>query len=540
MRNRDLPTLSSAKLCLGEFHAPWIDEWIKPNNVVTEAIDIFDISASKTGRLNLTLYIPLLHRFFYLLKHLLTSLSSCGRSGLLLAFLSVSTPNWAQFGPVTNYATGATKLTVGDVNADGRLDIVTTNIAFNAVGVLLGQLGGFAPVVVYSSSVGTEDTNPNAVAVGDVNSDGRVDIVVANVATSEAGVLYGKAGGGFLPVTGYSTGPNAGIQDVALADMDGDGRLDIVTANSATVGVLLAQAGGGFAPAVAYPAGFNVYPAFVAAGDVNNDGRMDIVTASYSSPLSVLLGRNGGGYSPATVYFAGSNTNPQDLALGDVDGNGYLDIITANYGTNTVGVMLAQPTGNDAFGVPISYSTGAGSKPRGVAVADVNNDGRLDVVTANENTSTAGVLLGRAGGFASVVAYSTATNSRPIAVALGDMNNDGRPDIVTDNYSRGAVGVLLNTNTTPLATTGVRSVKLAFYPNPAHTSLTLSLTDEVSRTMLRLSLIDATGRTVYAQMLPPTSRAEVPVELGQHPAGLYQLRLEGPNGYLAAQRLLVR
>jgi hypothetical protein len=303
----------------------------------------------------------------------------------------------------------------------------------------------FGPVSNYSAGA---SSRPFGVALGDVNGDGRPDIVSAIFFSATAGVLLGQAGG-FLPVTTYPV--NAGnAYAVAVSDLNGDNRLDIVTANYGgdNVSVLSGQTGG-FAPFTMYSTGAGSLPVSVALGDVNGDGRVDIVTANNNtdpsnnttSTVGVILGLAAGGFAPSSNYFTGTSSRPQGVALGDVNRDGRLDIITANLSTSNVGVLLGVAGG---FAPVSNYFIGTNTSPVSVALGDLNNDGRLDIVTANGSGDNVGVLLGsNGGGFATASVYPSGTGSRPYGIALGDVNGDGRLDIVTGNAGTNTVGVLL-------------------------------------------------------------------------------------------------
>lgn len=455
----------------------------------------------------------------------------------------------AQFGPVTVYSTGTgsfpRSLALADVNADSRPDIVTILGGTNTIGVMLGQVGGaFAAPVSYALGAGPH----TAVLLADMNADGRLDIVTTNNANSAVEVLLGQVGGTFAAYTAYATGPASYPQGVAVADVNADGRPDIVTANTDgnTIGVLLGQASGGFAAVALYNAGAASQPVGVALGDVNADGRPDIVVSnSGTSMVGVLLGQAGGTFGAIATYAAGASSFPQGVALADVNADGRPDIIVANQDANAVGVLLGQVGGT--FAAMAAYSTGANSAPRQVALADVNGDGRLDIVTANSGAlnDTAGVLLGQAGGtFGAITTYSTGLGSAPRSVALADVNADRRPDIITvhpgtygispnPNVLVGgdAVGVLLNIGTYPLATAAAQSQLVALYPNPARGSCTVRGPGVGASAVL----LNGLGQEVRQLALPT---AETTLDLRDLAPGVYALRLL-VGGELVTKRLVL-
>jgi hypothetical protein len=191
--------------------------------------------------------------------------------------------------------TGTHGLALGDLNGDNRLDLVTANVTANSLTVLFNTTtapGTFAPAVTYALSPGS---TPVSVALGDVNSDGRLDVVSANAAGNTASVWLGSmlTAGALLSPTSYATGTNSSPYGVAVGDLTGDGRADIVTSNGGeeSVSVLLGAStgAGAFSPYTAYSVGSR--PVGVTLADLNGDGRLDVVTAHETS-VHVLL--NGG------------------------------------------------------------------------------------------------------------------------------------------------------------------------------------------------------------------------------------------------------
>jgi len=456
----------------------------------------------------------------------------------LLTAFGGSAQAQATFAPVVNYPAGGTLTTdlrVADLNGDGRADLVAVNYQSDVVSVLLGQAGGtFGAAATTATGAGS---GPGAVEVGDVNGDGRLDVVVANNTSNTAGVLLGLAAGGLGAPTTYSVGANSSPYAVAMRDLNGDGRLDIVTANNgtATVGVLLGQAGGTFAAVTTYATAPRSQPSDVRVGDVNGDGRLDIVTADGAfGTLSVLLGLAAGGFAPVAAYFAGPGSSTYNVALGDVNRDGRVDLVTSDASFNTAGVLLGLAAGG--FGPITTYPSG-GNAALSVALGDVNGDGRLDIVTINNQPSTAGVLLGQAsGGFAPVTTFSVGANAGPSVVLVRDANGDGRPDILTANTTSNSIGVLLNTGTfTPLAAApGATAADVSLFPNPAHEGFTVRLPATLTTVPVQAELLNALGQVVRRQAAAADAAgASLSVDTNGLAAGVYTLRLHAGSTTLA-------
>jgi hypothetical protein len=337
------------------------------------------------------------------------------------------------FAPTTLSSTNPSSITVGDVNNDGRPDLVLGNANGVSVHLASGTPGQFALPVTYAT-----DNGPAFVAIGDLNMDGRLDIAVANSGSSTVSILFGSGSpGSFAAPLNYATGNNP--RSVAIGDLNGDGRLDLAIANSCSVSVLLASGSpGSFSPRVDYSALCS--PVSVAIGDLNGDGRPDMAAAKNGSHrVSVFLASGAPGtFAPEAEYVTG--VSPAAVVIGDLNDDGRLDLVAANNVSGTVSIFLASgATGNFAAGVEYP----AGSYPRSMAIGDLNGDGRLDLATTNESTNTVSVLLGNGdGSFAAPLQY--AVGSVPQAAVMADLNGDGRLDIAVANYASGAVSVLLN------------------------------------------------------------------------------------------------
>jgi hypothetical protein len=332
---------------------------------------------------------------------------------------------------------GPRGIAVGNFNADSHLDVVVTNTTDGTVGILLGNGSGtFAAPAPYSTGTGS---NPYAVAVGDFNGDGVLDLAVANnSAGNVVSVLLGNANGTFQTQNTFATGSTPVA--LALADFNGDGNLDIAVADQGgnTVSILLGNGKGSFATHVEYFTAAS--PTSVTVGDFNGDGILDLaVSAGNGNTISVLWGVGNGTFQGQVN--CGTGDIPSSVAAGDFNGDGKLDLVAVNSGANTVSVILN--SGSDTFQSRTDYP--AGATPYSVATADFNGDGILDLAVANSSSaSTVSILLGNGDGtFQGPAHYSTGTNTDPSAVVVGDFNGDKIPDLAVANYATGTVSVML-------------------------------------------------------------------------------------------------
>ncbi|HMG53530.1 MAG TPA: FG-GAP-like repeat-containing protein, partial [Kofleriaceae bacterium] len=388
-------------------------------------------------------------------------------TGTLCEFeLAVATPAFATGGG------GTRAVAVADFNGDGYADLAAVNPASNTVGVLLGDgAGGFALVATYATGNG-----PAAIAAGDFDGDGDVDLAVANATANTLGVLLGNGSGGFTP--GASLTIAGGATSLTAADVDQDNVLDLAVAASGTVQLLHGNGSGGFA----VQGGLTItgLVASIAAGDFNHDGRIDL---ALTTPLAVLVVMGTGGGAFGLPLSLALSLNNRAILATDLDGDGNLDLAVAN-GAAAVTVWFGSPSGVfggqanlTIAGTPLLVASGdfdgdggadlvaltsnfatlfhgagrtftqAGIVATGgggagfAAVASLNGDAAADLVVANATTSTVGILLGGAGGFAGARALPAGTTVA--ATVTGDFNEDGRSDLAIVDPGTSKVYVFL-------------------------------------------------------------------------------------------------
>ena len=286
------------------------------------------------------------------------------------------------------------------------------------------------------------------VTVADLNGDGKLDLITSNFNNSFVGVFLGNGDGTFQPEQTYAVGLDP--EGIVVGDVNGDGKPDIITANygsrnakGSTVSVLLNNGAGTFQTQQTFSTGLE--PAGLALADLNGDGKADLVVTNYfSNTVSILLG-NGDGTFQAQQTFA-TGAEPYTVSVGDLNGDGKPDIVVANYGGNSVGVLMGN--GDGTFQPQVTYSV-ASSTPNSylgaVSLGDVNGDGKLDILVTNTAGSATngnlGVLLGNGDGtFQAQQTYAAGLN--PTELATADFNGDGSLDVVTTNHSDLTISVM--------------------------------------------------------------------------------------------------
>lgn len=395
----------------------------------------------------------------------------CPRRSLAAVLLSMgialapgsglSSPMWSlqkpSFAKPHKYATArfAGAVAIGDLNGDGKKDLVTaSNYAgetFGNVFVLLNRgHGRFGTARGYRSGL---DSEP--IAIGDLDGDGKPDLATADGET--VSVLINRGRGRFGAHREFAA-PRSPF-DVAIGDLNGDGSVDLATANvdipgSASrvsgVSIYINKGDGSFEQRVDYQ--FARQPTSVAVADLNRDGKRDVVTANILDSVSVFMNAGGGSFRPRVDYRAGSG--PRSLAIGDMNGDRRPDLVTANSNSTPEGervesVSVLLNKGDGSFRPKLDYRT-RGQRElsfSSVAIGDLNRDGKPDVAVGDNQRAVSVLLNGGGGQLKNRIDYSirppNANGSGVRSVAIGDLNRDGKLDLVT--LKPGGVLVLLNT-----------------------------------------------------------------------------------------------
>ena len=231
-----------------------------------------------------------------------------------------------------------------------------------------------------------------------------------------------------------------GPGDIAVADINHDGKPDVIVANTddGTISVLLGDGKGQFSPAAGSPVACGRNPSDIAVADMNGDGIPDLVIANTQTPyITILLGNGKGEFQPAphSPFATASHPHPHGVVVGDFMGNGKPAVVTDSWGSSQI--LLIPSDGHGNLLLPGKFFSADLHSDAGVRAADFNHDGHLDIVTTNQRDGSVGLLLGDGkGGFTRAPGSPFAAAVESWSFAVGDVNGDGNSDVVVIPYER--------------------------------------------------------------------------------------------------------
>ncbi len=346
--------------------------------------------------------------------------------------------------------TAPSAIELADFNRDGKLDAAVANSGSKDVTILIGDgSGGFKPA---SGSPFAAGNDPNDLAIGDVNNDGNLDLAFSNHDSTYLTVLLGDGKGTFKPAPGspYTVQSKPHPHGVVIADFNADGWADLATddwQNNRVTVVFNDKRGGFLSPGVSFPVGKMPYHKLRAA-DLNKDGKADIVTTNFEGGnVSVLLADGQGGFREAAGSPFDSNKQPFAIAIGDLNGDGNPDLAVGHYSghitdTSADRMTILLGAGDGTFRQAWSQLV-PGKAPTRVAIGDINNDQIADAVFANYGNNSVTVVLGSRHNITTAKSWTASVGRFPTGVAIGDLNGDGKGDIVTSNSDDNDVSILL-------------------------------------------------------------------------------------------------
>ena len=348
-------------------------------------------------------------------------------------------------------AGGPGEVVVGDMNKDGKLDLVIASGLSRTITVIpgLGE-GRFRGDAVTNIKV---SENPGDMALGDVNSDRNLDLAFISHDSYGVTMLLGDGKGGLFlapnsPIV-MKQGQHPHTHGLGLGDLNGDGKLDLATVNSTDndVSVAFGDGRGGFTRAPAtFAVGPSPYP--MALGDVNGDGHLDIVATAtatgplraqqlpFSRALTLLLNDGRGSFRGSQIPLR--TGEPWSVAIGDVNEDRKRDLVVTHHDMANLTVLSGNGRGSftEVAGSPFDF----GHNAFPIALADVNHDGKQDVITASGDGVSTMLGDGR-GAFKPGARFPTGRGTWNFAAA--DLNGDGKVDVVTCSGDSNTVSVLL-------------------------------------------------------------------------------------------------
>ena len=378
-------------------------------------------------------------------------------------------------------------IVTGDFKGDGKVDLISLDVNANTLSYLTNNGSG----VFGSNATLYIGSGPTAICAAALNGDGKLDVVSCNSGDNTLTVLTNNGSGVFGSNATLHVGSEP--RRVTAAVLTGSGKMDLISANSGdnTLTVLTNNGSGIFGLSSNYTVGR--FPTSVVAADVNGDGKLDLICANYYTNTLTVLTNDGNGrfgyYTTLTV-----DNGPYSVVAADLNGDGRMDLVTANLGNTSYSYTLSvlRNNGIDGFGASVNYTVG--NSPNSVAIADFNGDHKLDLACANQNpTQVAGQWVyslslltnNGSGGFA--LSLTIPTDSQyivPYSATAADVNGDGKMDLIYADQQHAKVVVLINNSTYPtppnLGMSTYSNQPAVFFPTATGSNFVLQMTTNLA------------------------------------------------------------
>lgn len=364
--------------------------------------------------------------------------------------------------PIAN-PSNVESVTSGDVNNDNYTDIVLTDIYSSTVGIFLGYgNGNFAPIHTYSTGLNSQ---PYFVVIKDINSDNKVDLIVAVRSASKISIFLGFGNGTFMDDTGFSTGSGTLPVSLAVADINNDNYEDIIVLFSTGDFIVYVENGqGSFSFWTKYSSSFNAGSTSIVLFDYNNDSYLDVfITETLVNSIRIFSGTKSGTFPETIDIMTGPSSAPSALYITDLNHDNYADLLVSYYGQN--GVIILYGYGNGTFIYQQGYSTGTGSQPYGLLAYDLDDDQNDEIIVALIGRGSISILSQYyAAEFENEISYSTGSSPQPYSANVGHFNRNNQIDIVVANTGEDQLEILLDFQSDTYANKTIYSLDINSHP----------------------------------------------------------------------------